>query len=122
MTLTLAPDKIAHLKAGAKAAAFGALVAFVLALVMLYALQVPAPLRLPLLLICTGLGALIAGASAGITKEKADQADNEIHPGMHGVELGDALATTAPGALACAACLVLAVLVHQGMAGLGAWT
>lgn len=35
---------------------------------------------------------------AGVVKEGADREDNRIHPGMHGVELADALATLAGAA------------------------
>lgn len=52
-------------------------------------------------------GALIAATVAGITKEAADHQDNMLHPGMHGVELADAVATAAPGWLLALA-LVLA--------------
>ncbi len=43
--------------------------------------------------------AALAGLIAGISKEGADYLDNKIKPGMHGVELLDAVATAAPGFL-----------------------
>lgn len=41
----------------------------------------------------------LAGLVAGITKEFADWLDNRARPGEHGVELLDAVATAAPGAV-----------------------
>lgn len=40
---------------------------------------------------------------AGVVKEAADYLDNREHPGMHGVEVLDAVATAAPGFLIGAA-------------------
>lgn len=52
-------------------------------------------------------GAIVLGSLvAGITKEGADYLDNRSKPGMHGVEVLDALATAAPG-------LVVALVVQQ---------
>lgn len=44
------------------------------------------------------LGAALAALVAGVTKEGADKLANEIHPGTHGVEVLDALATAAGAA------------------------
>lgn len=55
------------------------------------------------------LAALIAAAVAGAVKEKADADDNKVHPGMHGVEALDALATAA-GGLPVAALIVFVPL------------
>ena len=92
----MAPDSIARLKGGG----LGSLLTLVIAL------------------ICAGAGALIAAAAAGMTKEKADELDNAIHPGMHSVELRDAAWTTAPGA---AACIVLGALAYQVAVGALPW-
>jgi hypothetical protein len=55
------------------------------------------------------LCALTASTVAGVTKEAADKLGNAIHPGTHGVEVADALATAA-GALPVIALLALAPL------------
>lgn len=108
-----APDKLAHFKAGALAALAGAvlgaaLVALLLAILGLQGLQAPLLVAVVLMLLCAGVGALVAASVAGATKEWADQADNLIHPGMHGVEVADAVATGLPGVLLCVALCMLA--------------
>lgn len=55
----------------------------------------------------------LGGIVAGLTKEGADWIDNRAHPGMHGVELLDALATAAPG-------LVVALVAQQVLVTVGA--
>lgn len=93
----LQADKIEHLKAGAVVALFGAALG---ACVSVGASLIPGipPGGAQLVAICAAVGALAAGLSAGITKEFADASDNVIYPGMHGVQVGDAVATSAPGA------------------------
>ena len=44
------------------------------------------------------LCAVMCAGVAGVVKEGADREDNKIHPGMHGVEVEDALATLAGSA------------------------
>lgn len=104
----MAADKIGHLKAGAMAAVFGLAVGAVLAVLMAGVLALEGRGVRAAVLVGAGLGALVSAAAAGITKELADKADNALQPGSHLVELRDALATAAPGALACAACCLLA--------------
>lgn len=88
------PDKLRH-------AGIGVLVAvFALLLWMLAALAGLAPLA------GAPAALALAGIVAGLTKEGADWLDNRITPGMHGVELLDAVATALPG-------LVLGLLAHQ---------
>jgi len=112
----LAIDSIKHLKAGTLPAAFGAALGAGWGFGMAKVIGFSAVMTLVLVLVCAGVGALIAAGSAGITKEKADQIDNEIHPGMHSVELRDAAWTTAPGAVLC---IVLCTLAYQvGTGGL----
>jgi hypothetical protein len=107
-------DKIGHLKAGAMAAAYGA--ALGAAMGWLFGLLVqPGPtIQLVLALLCAAAGAATASSSAGITKEKADAADNKVHPGMRMVEVADAVVTASPGAGLAAVLLVAAYMVMQG--------
>ena len=104
--MQIAPDKIAHFKAGIKAAAFGALVNAGLALPLAHWLSQPVAL---MVLCAAAMGAAVAALTAGITKELADKADNVIYPGMHGVEFADA-AFTAAGCLPVE--LLLLALYH----------
>lgn len=80
-------DKIAHALAGLLAALAGIVLAALLPLL------VGEPIRA----ITMAVGAVVAATSAGLVKEFADFQDNRVHPGMHGVELLDAVATAAPG-------------------------
>ncbi|MCV2365523.1 hypothetical protein LNV23_18905 [Paucibacter sp. DJ1R-11] len=110
-----APDKLAHMKAGSLAALFGAalgaaVVALLLALLGLQGVQLPLLLCVVLMLVCAAVGSLATATAAGIAKERADQADNLIYPGMHGVEVADAVATGLPG---LALCVVLCVVALQ---------
>lgn len=85
MPLLLPKDKLLHL-------AIGALVALCV-LLLWVALAIPGLVTLD-----NGVAAcLIGSAVAGATKEAADWMDNRIHPRMHGVEWGDAIATAAGG-------------------------
>lgn len=95
-------DKLGHLKAGALAALFGAMLAPVLGLL----LSVMLP---PLLVKMAGTGALVSALAAGLTKEKADALDNASSPGMHEVSWKDAAFTAAPGVIV----FVLAFLVSR---------
>lgn len=108
----IAQDKISHLKAGALAAAYGAAVGLVIGLCVVVELM--GMRAVPVVLVCMGIGALASSSSAGITKEKADAADNLIHPGMHGVEVADAVFTSAPGIAVCAALCSVAYLISTG--------
>jgi len=103
----MAPDKLKHLEAGAVLALCGALAAALLMALML--LPMAGPLRLMWVLEAAALGAVIAPVSAGITKEWADWQDNQIFPGMHGVEWQDAACTAVPG---LALALLLLALRH----------
>jgi hypothetical protein len=80
-------DKLAHAMAGTCAAAVGVALAGVVPALSGHAPDVAA----------VASGALIASTAAGITKEVADYGDNKLQPGMHGVEVMDAIATAAPG-------------------------
>lgn len=112
----LAADKRGHLLAGLAAAFYGLFVGVLgaLAFVMLAEIR-DADLSLQIALVAGGIAALVSGSAAGMTKEKADADDNKVHPGMHGVEVADALYTTAPGALVCVVCLGLALALHFGL-------
>lgn len=85
--MKLQPDKIAHALAGSLAALSGMVLA---GIVPLLVGQAPDSVG-------AASGALIAATAAGFTKEVADYQDNRLQPGMHGVELADAVATAAPG-------------------------
>ena len=54
-----------------------------------------------------GAAGFVGACVAGATKEGADYMDNKIHPGMHGVEWRDALATALGGVPVLIAQLVL---------------
>lgn len=108
-------DKLGHLKAGCAAAAYGALIGSLGAGVVAWVTQMPPWLAWPLVLVSAGTSAFTAASAAGLTKEKADADDNKIHPGMHGVEVADALVTTSPGALVCAVCCGAAVALRLGL-------
>lgn len=97
--MMIAADKIAHFKAGSLAAAFGVTIGSIMGAISPHGS----------LIICAAVGAVVAAASAGITKELADRADNLINPGMHGVEIMDAVATSL-GAVPVLALLWLASL------------
>lgn len=96
--MNIPPDKIKHFVAGLIAAAAAAVAWFV-----------AAQFGLVSGLHDAWLCALVASTVAGVTKEGADKLSNEIHPGTHGVEVADALATAA-GALPVIALLALAPL------------
>jgi len=78
-------DKLLHAAAGTAAALF----ALLFTGVALYAASLPMLAAFP----APTVGAVIAG----LVKERADWMDNKVHPGMHGVEVWDIVATTAPG-------------------------
>ncbi len=100
----IAADKIAHFKAGMIAAAFGAAMGFVMALLNWDAADA---------VLCSGIGAAVAAITAGITKELADHADNVLSPGMHGVEIMDAVATALGSWPVLAIIWAIDVAVHQ---------
>lgn len=81
--MTIPKDKIAHFLAGLAIAAIVAAAWFLVAQFGVVDMR------------SAWLAALIAAAVAGVVKEKADADDNKIHPGMHGVEVLDAVATAA---------------------------
>lgn len=113
--MSIAADKIAHIKAGGLAGAFGLVVGLVLAAAMAHLLGLAGLPAAVLVLVTGGAAALMSATAAGAAKELADKADNVIHPGMHGVEVADAVATAAPGAVLCLACCSLAYLLHTGL-------
>lgn len=94
--MKIQPDKIKHFAVGAAVAALAAAVWFVAAQFGAVGMA------------DAWLGAALAAFVAGVTKEKADQLANEIHPGTHGVEVLDALATAAGAAPVAAALFVVA--------------
>lgn len=105
--MKLAPDKIGHLKAGAQIALSGIAIAVIsvgMVAVMLGFGQGDSSH----LLVIAAAGALVAGVTGGMVKEKADALDNAVDPGMHEVSVFDALATAAPGIAAWALLLLLA--------------
>ena len=81
-TVNIPKDKIAHFLAGLAIAAITAAAWFLVSQLGLVEMR-PA-----------WLAVLIAAGVAGVVKEKADADDNKVHPGMHGVEALDALATS----------------------------
>lgn len=90
--MSIPKDKIAHFLAGLAIAAITALAWWLMA-------------RFGAVDMRSGwLAVLVASAVAGVVKEKADADDNKRVPGMHGVEVLDALATAA-GAVPVAAIL-----------------
>jgi len=100
-------DKLGHLKAGTEAALFGAGVGIVIGLCLHWLDLLP----LHFVFVCAAVGAAVSATSAGITKEKADKADNDAmaaegKPPMHGVEVLDAVATSIPGWILCAVLLL----------------
>lgn len=113
--LNIPADKLGHLKAGSAAAAYGALIGSLGAGAVAWLTQMPVDQALTMVLVSAGTSAFTSASSAGMTKEKADVDDNKIHPGMHGVEVADALVTTAPGALVCALCSGAAVVLRLGL-------
>lgn len=108
-------DKLGHLKAGSAAAAYGGLVGSLGAGAVAWLTHMPAALAWPMVLVSAGTSAFTSASAAGLTKEKADADDNKIHPGMHGVEVADALVTTALGALVCLLCCGAAVVLRLGL-------
>lgn len=94
--MTIAKDKLMHALAGLLAALAG------VALGVGACAAAGEPMRAG-----AAVGALVAATAAGCTKEVADHQDNQIQPGMHGVEVLDALATAAPG-------WILALLILWG--------
>lgn len=76
-------DKLKHFLAGAAVAAVSAIAWFLVAQTGLVDMG------------GAWLGAVMCAGVAGVVKEGADHEDNKIHPGAHGVELADALATLA---------------------------
>lgn len=92
--MSIPKDKIAHFLAGLAIAAITAIVWFLIAQFGAVDMR------------SAWLAALIAAAVAGVVKEKADADDNKVHPGMHGVEVLDAVATAA-GAVPVAAFILL---------------
>ena len=99
--MSIPADKLAHLKAGAviAGAAFLAGIAGIALSQHLLGIVELSPLAIAEMVNAAGLVAAASGVVAGLTKEYADKADNVIYPGMHGVELLDAVATAAPGLL-----------------------
>lgn len=91
------PDKIMHMKAGVLIAMFALAASFAC---------VAAGLA-PVSAIPLAVG--LAGLVGGLVKEVADWLENKAHPGTHGVEVLDALATAAPGLL------VAIVVQHWGV-------
>lgn len=84
--MNIPKDKILHFVAGGAASAFAAAVWFVAAQFGAVSMA------------DAWLGAALAALVAGVVKERADQIANKLHPGTHGVEVLDALATAAGAA------------------------
>jgi hypothetical protein len=82
------PDKIMHIKAGVLIAMFAAAVSVAcVAAGLAPASAVP-------------LAVALSGIVGGLVKEGADWLENRAHPGTHGVEVLDAVATAAPALIA----------------------
>jgi hypothetical protein len=109
--MNIPADKIAHFKAGCLIAAAAFLAGLIGVGLSMYVQGLTVyDLARPLVFNIAGLVAAVAGAVAGLTKEYADRADNQIYPGMHGVEVLDAVATAAPGVLLWVASFVYLAL------------
>jgi hypothetical protein len=114
--LGLAFDSLAHLKAGALAASYGAVLGFLLGLaVAVQLLKADRPWPLVIALVCAAVGALVGASAAGIAKEKTDRDNNQLYPGSHRVEVRDAVWTAAPGVLAFCGLVVAAHYAAQGL-------
>lgn len=113
--INIPADKLGHLKAGCAAAAYGLVIGALAAWAFAAVTGADAETALQVGLIAAGACAFTSASAAGLTKEKADADDNKIHPGMHGVEVADALVTTSPGALVCAVCCGAAVALRLGL-------
>lgn len=111
--MNIPADKIAHMKAGAAISLFGAIASGLGAALFSKFIGMELAAVLLVSLISAGSCSIVSAVVAGVVKEYADNEDNKIHPGMHGVEWRDAAATALPGVLLAVPLLTAAYLVAR---------